>query len=298
MKKFILFANALALAGFLSSCGNGEENADNNATDSTAVDSSAMLSAEQPDEYYMVPAPDEMFSFIKDLGGEGKSTSYLNSADNYKNYVDTKSKALNFGIYATDFLYCSTFDYGTEALKYFVNVKKLGDELGISEVINEKMSERIKNNIGKTDSLTDISNSLYFSSVSELEKTDKASVLVLVITGGWIESLYLVTNMTKKFKADNPTIDRVAEQKYTLENLLGYLGKYQSDANVVAVTGQLNELKGIFDQLSEESTSGTVSEKGGKKVLGGGTKITIHEEQYKAISEKIKSIRENFTMEK
>ena len=235
---------------------------------------------------------------MKDIGGEGKSTTYLNNPDNYKNYVDTKSKALNFGIYATDFLYCSIFGYDAEGLKYFVNVKKLGDELGISGVISESMSERIKKNIGKTDSLTDLSNTLYFSAIAELEKSDKASVLALVIVGGWIESLNLVTNMVKKYKADNPAIDRIAEQKYTLDNLLGYLDTHKSDANVAAVTGQLNELKGIYDQLKEESTTGTVSGKSGKKVLGGGTKITITEEQYKAICEKVKSIHDSFTMGK
>ena len=299
MKKLILFANAVTLAAFLSACGNSAEKAENAAADTTAVDSSAAAtmtaSSNEPQEYISIPAPDEMFSFMKDIGGAGKSTNYLNNPDNYKNYVDTKSKALNFGIYATDFLYCSTFDYGAEGLKYFVNVKKLGDDLGISGAISEATADRIKKNIGKNDSLTSISNTLYFSAVSELEKSDKASVLALVITGGWIESLNLVTNMVPKFKADNPAIDRIAEQKYTLDNLLGYLDKYKADANVAAVMGQLNELKSVYSQLKEESTSGTVSMKGKKKVLGGGTKITITEPQYKAISEKIKNIHDSFT---
>ena len=51
-------------------------------------------------------------------------------------------------------------------------------------------------------------------------------------------------------------------------------------------------------QLKEETTNGAVSAKGGKKVLGGGTKIIITEAQYKAITEKIKSIHDSFTMTK
>lgn len=298
MKKIILFANAIALTAFLSACGNSEENADTTATDSTAVDSSAMMASDEPQEFISIPSPDEMFSFMKAVGGAGKSTTHLNNPDNYKNYIDTKSKALNFGIYATDFLYCSTFDYGTEGLKYFVNVKKLGDDLGISGAISESTMDRIKKNIGKNDSLTSISNALYYSAISELEKSDKASVLALVIVGGWIESVNLVTNMIKKFDAADPAIERIAEQKYTLENLLAYVDKYKEDANVAAVITQLNELKGVYDQLKEETTSGTVSSKDGKKVLGGGTKITITEEQYKAIAEKVKSIHDSFTMPK
>ena len=51
-------------------------------------------------------------------------------------------------------------------------------------------------------------------------------------------------------------------------------------------------------QLKEEASVGTVSVKSGKKVLGGGTRITITQDQYKAISEKVKSIHDNFTMGK
>jgi len=298
MKKIILFANAIALTAFLSACGNSEENADTSAVDSTAVDSSAMMASDEPQEYISIPSPDEMFSFMKAVGGGAKSTSFLNNPDNYKNYNDTKSKALNFGIYATDFLYCSSFDYGTDGLKYFVDVKKLGDDLGISGAISESTADRIKKNIGKNDSLTDISNTLYFSAISELEKSDKASTLSLVIVGGWIESMHIVTNMVKKYDAGNPAIDRIAEQKYTLDNLIGYLDKYKSDENVAAVAAQLGELKTVYDQLKEESTGGSVSAKNGKKVLGGGTTITITEEQYKAISEKVKNIHDSFTMPK
>lgn len=298
MKKFILFANAIALTAFLASCGNSEDNADTTGADSTAVDSSAMMASEQPEEYISIPSPDEMFSFMKAVGGAGKSTAHLNNPDNYKNYIDTKSKALNFGVYATDFLYCSTFDFGPEGLKYFVNVKKLGDDLGISGAISEKTAERIKQNIGKTDSLSDISSSLYYSAIAELEKSEKASVLSLVIVGGWIESMNLVTNMIKKFDANDPVIERVAEQKYTLDNLIGYLDRYKTDENVAAVSGQLGELKALFDQLKEEAASGTMSAKDGKKVLGGGTTIKITEEQYKAIAEKIKNIHDSFTMPK
>lgn len=296
MKKIILFANAIALTAFLSACGGSEENADTTAVDSTAADSSAMMASDEPQEYISIPSPDEMFSFMKAVGGGTKSTSFLNNPDNVKNYVDTKSKALNFGIYATDFLYCSTFDYGTEGLKYFVNVKKLGDELGISGAISESTADRIKKNIGKNDSLTDISNTLYYSAISEMEKSDKAPLLSLVITGGWIESMNIVTNMVKKFDTKNPAIERIAEQKYTLDNLIGYLDKYKTDENVVAVAGQLGELKTIYDQLKEEVSTGNMSAKDGKKVLGGGTSIVITEEQYKAISEKVKSIHSSFTV--
>ena len=40
-------------------------------------------------------------------------------------------------------------------------------------------------------------------------------------------------NMIKQYKDGDLAIDRIAEQKYTLDNLIGYLDKYKSDENVV-----------------------------------------------------------------
>ena len=293
MKKIFFVVNVIIAAGFISSCNNREENTSN--PEVAIVDSATISSKESEQrEFITIPYPDEMFSFIKQIGSDGKSTTHLNNVENYKKYVDNKSRALNFGIYATDFLYCSTFDYNIEALKYFATVKKLGDDLGISGVINESVAERIKKNVGKSDSLTDISNAVYFSAISELEKSDKASTLALVIAGGWIESMNLVTNMLKTYKADNPAIVRIAEQKYTLSNLIGYLEKYQGDPNVVEVMMQLKELNELYDGLKEEKIKSSLTTKNGKKILTGGVNISITEDQYKAICEKIKTIHDGF----
>ena len=91
---------------------------------------------------------------------------------------------------------------------------------------------------------------------------------------------------------------QLAEQKYTLDNLLGYLKKYESDAGVSEIIGRLNELQSDFSQLKEENVSGTTIIKKDKKIFGGGVKITITEKQYQTISDKIKDIRNSFTMTK
>ena len=296
MKKLLLFFSFISLILFSPACRDSEETADVRMEDSVTLDSLDRI--EVPYEYISIPAPDEMFSFMKEIKGTKTSIVYLNDPNNYKNYADTKSQALNFGMYAADFLYCSIFNYGAEALKYFASIKKLGDDLGISGSINEDTAKRIKINIGKSDSLTKISNALYFSAISELEQSDKASVLALVIVGGWIESMHLVISIVKTYDAKNPALNRIAEQKYTLDNLLGYIDKFKSDENIAAVTIQLNELKNVFAQLIEETTASTISSNGSKKVFGGGTKVLMNEEQYKAISEIIKKIHNSFTLTK
>lgn len=297
--KSAIVAVPLMAGILLSSCGGDHSDEDVSVNDTTKVDTTAEVNngLETGELSFQVPSPGEMLTFIKLVGGKNnKNTSFLNSVENTKNYTDAKSKALNFGVYSCDLSYCSTFEMGPEAIKYFAVVKKLGDEIGISTSISPEVAKRIQENVGNPDSLAAITDDLYYSSFETLQNSKQGSTLAMVIAGGYIESLYIVTNLVK-YEAKSPGIERVADQKYTLENIVDFLKKYESDASVAEV---LNELKGLQDEFSKlkETTAEDVKGKDGVKVLGGGTNIEMTAEQYKAISEKVKSIRNTFTQTK
>jgi hypothetical protein len=299
----IVFYSKLALPVFIAAallsagCGNKPaSDAIENAPDSTVVTAVAKKPGEVQ-KYSQVPSPGEMFSFIKQLGGKGDNdVSRLNSSDNKAKYNDNKSRSLNFGVYSADLLFCSTFNHGAEALKYFVTIKKLGDDIGISTAINEKTANRISANIGNPDSLATISNDLYFTTFDHLESNERGNTLALVMAGGWIESIYMVTSMEPNFKKDSPLVTRVAEQKFTLDNLIDFMKKYEKDEDVAAIIKQLGELKAEFDKIEDQKGSATMTVKKGKRILGGGSgKMTVTPEQYKAIVQKTAAIRNAIT---
>ncbi len=298
MKKIFIcsmIAIPLVTGMFVSSCSNGKTDGDDHAADSSKVDSSATgeLTAENNEMMYLVPAPGEMLRFVRDISDKSnKNTSFLNPIDNAKKYAIMKAKALNFGIYSCDLSYCSTFEIGTDALKYLKVVKQLGEDIGVSSTVQPDMIKRIEANIGKPDSLEYLSNDIYLSSFETLQNGKQGTTLALVIAGGYIESLHIICNLTK-YDAKSAAIDRIAEQKYTLDNIIEFSKKYESDASVAEVIKQLTELKALFDLLKEKTVETPKAEKG-KTVLGGGTIIEITADQYKTISEKIKSIRNSF----
>jgi len=297
--KFALIA-LIASTLFASGCGNKPSvDSTEGQTDTTATKEPVKKPGEVQ-KYSQVPSPGEMFSFIKQLGNKGvDDVSKLNSTENKNKYNDNKSRSLNFGVYSADLLFCSTFNHGAEALKYFVNIKKLGDEIGISTAINEQTANRISANIGNPDSLAAISNDLYFTTFDHLESNDRGNTLALVMAGGWVESLYMVTSMEPVFKKDNPVITRVAEQKFTLDNLIDFMKKYEKDADVAAMLKQLGDLKTEFDKIEDSKGPATLTKKNGKRVLGGGSgKIGISPEQYASIHDKIAAIRNSITLTK
>lgn len=292
-KHFLIAPIAVTLA--LASCGGGKTEGED---DMTTVDTvKTETQTEQVTEtFFQVPSPGEMLTFIKMVGGKSnKNVSFLNSPDNKKNYIDNKSKALNFGIYSCDLSYCSIFEIGSEALKYFKTVKQLGDEIGVSKAINPAVLKRLEGNLGKPDSLAVITDDIYFSSFETLEDNKQGPTLSLVVSGGWIESLFIATSLIK-YEAKSPLVERLADQKYTLDNLIEFLKKYQSDTNVASIIVQFTELQAEFNKIGEKDAAAATDKS--KNVLGGGKELAITEGQYKAIVEKIKAIRNSYTLTK
>ncbi len=295
MKRKHFLIAPLAVTLVLASCGGGKTEGED---DMTAVDTTKTeTQTEQVTEtFFQVPSPGEMLTFIKMVGGTGnKNVSFLNSPDNQKNYTDNKSKALNFGIYSCDLSYCSIFEIGSEALKYFKTVKQLGDQIGVSSAIQPSVLKRLEGNLGNPDSLSVITDDVYFTSFEALEASKQGPTLSLVVAGGWIESLYIATSLAK-YDAKSPVVERLADQKYTLDNLIEFLKKYQSDASVAGVLAQFTELQGEFNKIGEKDAAAATDKS--KNVLGGGKELAITADQYKAIVEKIKAIRNSYTLTK
>lgn len=298
MKNLKYFILPIATGLVLSSCG-GDDNKDeiDNGIDSTKTEN---VETNNPvsETFFQVPSPGEMLTFIKMVGGKNnKNTTFLNPPENQKNYTDAKSKALNFGIYSCDLSYCSIFEIGSEALKYFKSVKQMGDQIGVSSAIKPEVMKRLEGNVGNSDSLAVITDDVYFSSFETLENGQQGTTLALVVAGGWIESLFIATNLAK-YEANSPIIERLADQKYTLENLIEFLKKHEADANVAGVKADFESLLAEFNKIEQKDVTANTKDDKGKKMLGGGKQLVVSEALYKAITEKIKTIRNSYTLTK
>ena len=294
-QNILLFAAVIGTAVF-SSCG-GEKKSEN-SDDISLVDTSAVSTSTIAETFYQVPSPGEMLSFIKQVGGKNnKNVNFLNKVDNQKQYTDQKLKALNFGIYSCDLSYCSVFEIGTEALKYFKTLKELGDQIGVSSAVKPENLKRLQDNIGNSDSLALITDELYFASFEKLEGSKQGPTLSLVVAGGWIESLFIVTNLAK-YETKSVVVERVCDQKYTLDNLIEFLRKYKTEESVASVLVKFEELQSEFSKIEEKDADTLEVKDNTKRILSGGKNLIATAEQYKHIVDKVKIIRNSFTLTK
>lgn len=289
MKKSGSFVTSLllmvSLAVLQSSCGGGDHDATDAMSDTMSVTDQELV----VEEFYQLPLPGEYFSSLRDLGIQSKP-NLLNPAENITYYTTTADKAVNFGIYSSDLFYCSTFNLKADMLKYFDNLKRLADDLGISSVVTQETINSIEKNLSSQDSLKAITSKVFYDASSALEHSGQGSTLALVIAGGLTESIYLSTKLVSSYKDGSAAIQLIADQKFPLDNLNSYFAKFADDANISQVSQKLAPLTAVYSSLSETAKD-SMTNKDGRKIIGSETLIMMNAEDYKKLSDKAEMVR-------
>lgn len=174
----------------------------------------------------------------------------------------------------------------------------MGDQIGVANAIRPEILKRLETNIGSPDSLAVITDDVYFQSFEALEQSKQGPTLALLVAGGWLESIYIAINLAK-YEEKSPIIERLADQKYTLENLIEFLKKHEADPGVASVKADFEGLMAEFNKIKEEDVKAPAKSGDSKaKTFDGGKQLVITHEIYDAITGKIKSLRNSYTQTK
>lgn len=288
-KKSRLVLTLLAVSPFLmyTSCSEDKHQED------VIVEQVEDVVKEKNASFYQIPAPDEMFSFIKNSGLTYNKNLIL-STQKSSTYSTPLEQTLIFGIYSADLAYTASYEEFNESIKYFSAIQKLAESIGISGAFNEELMNSIKNNLNNPKELLTNSNDSYFSVIEYLEENEQGDKLGVIASAGWIETVYIVANSID-FSKNNSAIQRLADQKLTLENLMLYLEKYKDIENVKEIMVWLKDLEQTFAILPENNTTSSgislKKNESGKMILGGGTSVGITKDQFAAVKSKINEIR-------
>lgn len=246
-----------------------------------------------PDMEYKVPTPNELFEVLKEANIQFDA-SVLNNIDNLSKYDNQKSQALNFGVYSADLAFVANNEVGTDALKYFKAIRQLSSALNVENAFDGTVFKRIEENASKkdSDSLLILSNETYYNAFSYLEDNGREKTLAYIVLGGWIESLSILTQLGE-YEEGSILIEKLSDQKLTLENVMGLMMSIQEDEEVQDVMAELMDLEEVFFNLQqiEEGEAATTQEEDGKFMFSGGTKTVISKEEFDKIKEIIADLR-------
>ena len=275
----------------LFACGSGSSDHDDLSNTDT-VDASKTKDTKAQNVFYSIPSPIETTSLLKSAGAK-YNKNFLNPIENLSKYESVKSKALNLGVYGSDLSFTSIFDQTQESMLYLRCTNTLASKLGISGAFDEKTTERIESNMENRDSLLGIISDSYWTADAYLKDNGQPGISALIIAGGWIEGLYIATQIANTTKNEAITT-RIGEQKLSLDNLVALLDSHKSENEGIAeVLGYLNELKQIYDTVSSAAgeTTVTTDKEKGVTTIGNGSTFALTADQLKQISEKTTKIR-------
>ena len=209
--------------------------------------------------FYNIPSPLEMTSLMQKAGADF-NPKILNKPENVDNYISVNKMALNLGVYGADLSYTRIFDQIQRSVTILSSIRKLSDELGIPQDKGSFAINRLEENLNNRDSLLQIISDTYSSADLYLKENDRGSTAALIVTGGWIEGLYIATHIVGDSANYNKEIlTRIGEQKFSLSNLIELLKIYkEEDEDIKTCFPKLLEIKEVFDKVKIEYTKGEV----------------------------------------
>ena len=168
---------------------------------------------------YALPTPIEASMLVKNWGVP--NPSLLNDPTNAPNYLTKKKQALNFGVYITDMTTAGLYEQTQTVLLYKEALMRIADDLGLKAAVDADVLQKIEDNINNKNELLSIISELYASCTTFLNEDDRDFYTLAVLTGGWVEGMYIATSMIDENKSENEAKMKqlIIENKLTFDLL-------------------------------------------------------------------------------
>jgi len=295
IKRILIFSITVVLFQSFFSCQNKQTTTEDKieAQVDQQIDSNATQVIMFNGALFSIPSPYQISLLIKkekiDFNEE-----MINPLQNTSNYTSNFKKAINLGVLGSDLAYLNIYEQTPTAIKYFSRIKALSQELDISSCFDKKIIERVDKNMGNQDSLLVIISNSYRKADKFLKENNRNDLGVLILTGGFIESLYSITQLSANIK-DQELLYRIGEQKNPLENLIKIISPYYNQSDDYSkLSDMLIDLAYDFDGIDINYTyeKPTVDVKNKLTVINSKSKVVVSDAQLTTIREKVSKIRD------
>ncbi len=265
MKKISAYTTILAVIAMivLYSCNFSQQN-------STKVTKSE-IEQDVKDLVYPMPTAFEVTEMLNRIGAAYILT-LSNDPSKASNYLTERKQALNLGIYGADLSYASTYRQKQATMDFLNASKKLIEELDLNAAMNPELLDKIENSNDDKDVLVKLITNTFYDTYAYLNKTGRPGVAAIVLTGTWVEGLYIATHISEDTFNDKEMVKIVMDQKESLAKMHEILDKNTANSDVAEIITTIAPIKAIFDSIDG----------------------SISESQLISITEKIRTIRDQF----
>lgn len=257
----IYFCLSAFIAFTAASCGSSSSDKDKNAKEFTEADQNLKQQIEEV--VYNIPSPSEIPYLLQATGAEFNQ-SLLSDRSKVDQYAARTDKAaLNLGVYAADIGYLSSYDKSQEAIDYLGACKTLADNLNIIGSFDVEVLKKFESNISNKDSLTHLLDQTIQKTEGFLKDDNRNKLSSLIVTGSFIEGLYISTGVVKSYPRNilpddkrnlvlTPLMRVILEQKKSVAELVKMLSAVEQTEPVAAIVAELINLEKAYNALNIE----------------------------------------------
>lgn len=249
---YTILSFALPLA--VVSCGDGididSDNPEGNelvVIQDHVLDSASSMNTNIGGKMFSIPSPIQMATMIKGKIGVFNE-NILTDPEGVANFTTEFKRAINMGVYGADLGYATIYENNTKAISYLSSIEQLSDELGISGAFDQDLLERFIENGSEQDSMLVIMSEGYRKGDQFLKDNEQHDIASLVLTGGWIESMYFAA-VTYENSRDQEIANRIGEQKTALKTITELLVDFNDDEFYTTLIEDLKVLQGYFKNI-------------------------------------------------
>jgi len=194
-----------------------------------------------------ISSPVEMSALLKEEGIEF-NYKFLSPTDNIDEFNTNFKQALNLGVLGADMGYLNMYNKTGAVLNYITAIKELSDELKVGQFFNFETLKRLATNSENIDSLMYISVSSFDNMDSYLRENNRSDISALLVTGVWIEGLFLATQVVKESENDKVK-QRIGEQGIVLEQLMIVLNLYKKDKRFFELITEFEKIQKVLSKV-------------------------------------------------
>jgi hypothetical protein len=200
---------------------------------------------------------------LQATGAEFNET-LLNSRQKVDQYTAHNDKAaLNLGVYVADIGYLTSYDKTQEAIDYLAVCKTLADNLGLIGTFDSELGKQFEANISNKDSLAHLLDRTIKQAEAFLVDDNRNKLSSLVVTGSFVEGLYISTGLIKSYPKNilpedsrnlvlTPLMRVVLEQKKAVTELLKMLSAVDQSEPIASISKDLKSLEAAYQKLNIE----------------------------------------------
>jgi hypothetical protein len=251
----------IALAATLVACGPSKEKKEDGSDEFSEAEKS--MKEQITDVVYNIPSPTEIPYLLAATGAE-YNASLINDKKKAASYGSkTEKAALNLGVYTADIGYLTSYEKTQDAIDYINTCKTLAENLGVMGSFDIEVMKQFEANVSNKDSLASLLNQTLQKADKYLKDDSRNKLAALIVTGSFVEGLYISTGLIKTYPKDllpadkrnlilTPLMRIILDQRKSVGELLNVLGTVDQSEPVATLIKDLTALQTSYNALNIE----------------------------------------------